>query len=380
MEDLAKQRPTGRLKHSRNYHLRNAGNMPKLETGIQFHLPTYAHVSLPHLVDLAKQAEASGVGQIWVTDNLRSRNSFVVLAALACSLKTKLGTAITVQYFRNPVDLADMVASLSELMEGKELSIGLGFGNPRTHNWIKVPKPISFLRETSQSLRRLLDGESVCFAEYPALLEYFNFNPKAAFKLNFRPKSPVLQYCGGNGPLGLAVGGQYMEGLIFGGHYMAALLTGRVPSMIQAFDDAAAEAGKTSLAPKIAEIKISLSRDREAAREFVKESAGNRVLNMYRQGYSHEDIQNLGVKLEDVAKLDEADKAGVSPKGFDALVTDDMVDAIFIAGVPEDCLERMVEIRGIAESQGFHQLMFSELGPDVDEALRLLVDEIIPSL
>ena len=40
----------------------------------------------------------------------------------------------------------------------------------------------------------------------------------------------------------------------------------------------------------------------------------------------------------------------------------------------------MVEIRGIAESQGFHQLMFSELGPDVDEALRLLVDEIIPSL
>ena len=171
-----------------------------------------------------------------------------------------------------------------------------------------------------------------------------------------------------------------MEGLIFGGHYMAALLTGRVPSMIQAFDDAAANAGKTNLAPKIVEIKISLSRDRQAAREFVKESAGNRVLNMYRQGYSHEDIQKLGVNLEDVANLDEADKAGVSPKGFDALVTDDMVDAIFIAGEPGDCLERMVEIYGIAQSQGFHQVMFSELGPDVDEAIGLLVDEIIPAL
>ncbi len=57
----------------------------------------------------------------------------MVLAALSGSLKIKLGTAITVQYFRNPVDLADMVASLSELMEGRELSIGLGFGNPRTH-------------------------------------------------------------------------------------------------------------------------------------------------------------------------------------------------------------------------------------------------------
>jgi alkanesulfonate monooxygenase SsuD/methylene tetrahydromethanopterin reductase-like flavin-dependent oxidoreductase (luciferase family) len=354
--------------------------MPRLETGIQFHLPTYAHVSLPNLVDLGKKAEANGVGQIWVTDNLRSRNSFVVLAALACSLKIKLGTAITVQYFRNPVDLADMVASLSELMDGRELSIGLGFGNPRTHNWIKTPKPISFLRETSQSLRRLLDGESVCFADYPVLLEYFNFNSTASFKLNFSLKSPVLQYCGGNGPLGLAVGGQYMEGLIFGGHYMAALLTGRVPSMIQAFDDAAVYAGKINMAPKVAEIKISVSRDRQAAREFVKESAGNRVLNMYRQGYSHEDIQNLGVNLEDVAKLDEADKVGVSPEGFDALVTDDMVDAIFIAGEPGDCLARMVEIYDIAQSQGFHQVMFSELGPDVDEALGLLVDEIIPAL
>ena len=87
--------------------------------------------------------------------------------------------------------------------------------------------------------------------------------------------------------------------------------------------------------PKIAEIKISVSRDRESAREFVKESAGNRVLNMYRQGYSHEDIQKLGVEVEDVAKLDEADKAGVSAKDFDALVTDDMVDAISSPESPE---------------------------------------------
>ena len=123
-----------------------------------------------------------------------------------------------------------------------------------------------------------------------------------------------------------------------------------------------------------------MSRDRNTAREFVKESAGTRVLNMYRQGYSQEDIESLGVKLEDVRKLDEADKSGVSAKGFEALVTDDMVDAIFIAGEPEDCLERMIEIHKIAQSQGFHQLMFSELGPDVDEALRLLIADIIPSL
>jgi hypothetical protein len=37
-------------------------------------------------------------------------------------------------------------------------------------------------------------------------------------------------------------------------------------------------------------------------------------------------------------------------------------------------------VQGIAQSQGFSQLMFSELGPDVDEALNLLCDVVIPAL
>lgn len=354
--------------------------MAAMEAGIQFHLPTYAHIDLPHLVGLAKRAEAKGVTQLWATDNLQSRNTFVTLAALASHLKIKLGTAVTVQYFRNPVDLADMVASISELMEGRELSIGLGRGNPRTHNFVKTPRPVSTLRETAQSLQRLLDGEAVCFADYPNLLSYFNFNPKARFKLNFNPKTPIRLYCGSNGPLGMAVGGKYMDGLIFGGHYMAALRTGRVPSLLQSFNDAAQLAGKGPGVPRVAEIKISLSRDRQAAREFVRESAGHRMLNMYRQGYTREDIQRLGVNLPDVERLNQAEREGASEADFDSLVTDDMIDAIFIAGEPGDCLERLIEVRDTARAQGFQQLMFSELGPDVDEALGLLCDEIIPSL
>ena len=69
-----------------DFYLRVAKEMANLEIGIQFHLPTYAHVPLPHLIDLAKQAESKGVNQLWATDNLRSRNTFVVLAAFACNL------------------------------------------------------------------------------------------------------------------------------------------------------------------------------------------------------------------------------------------------------------------------------------------------------
>jgi alkanesulfonate monooxygenase SsuD/methylene tetrahydromethanopterin reductase-like flavin-dependent oxidoreductase (luciferase family) len=188
--------------------------MSPLETGVQFHLPTYAHVPLPHLAELAAQAETRGVAQLWVTDNLRSRQPFVVLAAMACRLKIKLGTAVTVQYFRNPVDLADSIATLSELMDGRELSIGLGRGNPHTPSLIRTPRPVSVLRETAQSVRRLLTAEALCFADYPNLLDYYHFNnPSAAFRLNFSPSSPVQLYCGSNGPLGMAVGGETMDGL-----------------------------------------------------------------------------------------------------------------------------------------------------------------------
>ncbi len=354
--------------------------MPEMETGIQFHLPTYAHVPLPHLMDLAAQAEAKGVDQVWVTDNLRSRQSFVVLTAMASRLKVKLGTAVTVQYFRNPVDLADSIATLSELMDGRELSIGLGRGNPRTPSLIRTPRPVSVLRETAQSLRRLLAGEAVCFADYPNLLDYYHFNPSAAFRLNFSPATPVRLYCGSNGPLGMAVGGANMDGLIFGGHYMAALRTGRVPELLDAFDAALPSQRQSRAVPRVAEIKISLSCDASAARNFVKESAGSRVLNMYRQGYTHDDIERLGVDLADIQRLDHADRNGAFGAEFDALVTDSMIDAIFIAGTAEDCLERMLEVQDTAREQGFGQLLFSELGPDVDEALGLLCDEVIPVL
>ena len=354
--------------------------MPDMEIGVQFHLPTYAHLRLPQLVDLARKGEAGGVSQLWVTDNLRSRQSFVTLAAMACNLKIKLGTAVAVQYFRNPVDLADSVATLSELMDGRELTIGQGRGNPRTPRLIRTPRPVSILRETAQSLRRLLDGEAVCFADYPALLDYYHFNPDATFQLNFSAASPVSIYCGSNGPRGLAVGGKHMDGLIFGGHYLAALRTGRVPELLDIFDSSLPNADGLNAAPKVAEIKISLSRDAEKAREFVRESAGHRVLNMYRQGYTHDDILKLGVALADVERLDVAESQGAAGKDLDELVTDSMVDAIFIAGTPGDCLERMLEVKETAWSQGFSQLMYSELGPDADEALSLLCGEILPSL
>ena len=122
-----------------------------MEAAIQLHLPTCKDIPIRELIDLGQTAKAGGISQIWATDNLQSRNVFVVLGALAANIGIKLGTAVTVQYFRNPVDLADSVAAISELMDGDELSIGLARGNPNTPNLVNTTKPISMLRETASA-------------------------------------------------------------------------------------------------------------------------------------------------------------------------------------------------------------------------------------
>ena len=246
--------------------------MAGFEIGIQLHLPTFRHISLPEIVKLGRFAHSGGISQLWVTDNLRSRNPYVVLTALAASVPLKLGSAVTVQYFRSPLDIADSVAAITELMDGREFGLGLARGNRNTPRLVNVVKPITMLREMSQSLRRLLTGDAVRFADYPAVASYFNLKPEASFQLNFAPRSPIRLYCGGNGPRALAVGGAYMDGIIFGGTFQAVARAGHMDTLMRIADDAAADSGRAPL-HKVAEIKLSIATDGRAARR-IREALG----------------------------------------------------------------------------------------------------------
>lgn len=180
--------------------------------------------------------------------------------------------------------------------------------------------------------------------------------------------------------MSLAVGGEFMDGLIYGGEYKAVDGAGRLPEALGIFNSASIQAGKGQDLPKIAEIKLSVSRNSQAARSFAKQTAGRRILGLRRRGYSPEELNRLGVAVEDVDLLERADQDGAGRTQFEGLVTETMIDAICVAGDPEFCKEQMREISKTAQAQGFQQLMFSELGPDVSESLELLCDEIIPGL
>jgi alkanesulfonate monooxygenase SsuD/methylene tetrahydromethanopterin reductase-like flavin-dependent oxidoreductase (luciferase family) len=355
-------------------------SVPKLQLGLQLHLPSYRHIPLRQLLEMAQVAHAGGMQQLWVTDNLQSRNAFVVLAALAERVPVGLGTAVVVQYFRNPVDVADAMAAIGELMDGRELSLGLSRGNPRTPNLVQSVKPVTMLRETAQALGQLLAGEAVQFRNYPTVASYFNLVPERAFQLNFRSSSPVRLYCGGNAPLSLAVGGATMDGIIFGWSFLAAARSGRLPALLRIAEDAARTAGRPAPIRKVAEIKVYIGATDAAARAHCKQAVVGRMVGLFERDYTAEEYARLGIAAADVERLFEAARTGASNAALAELITDSMVDALFVAGDATHCLEQLQQVTAVVREHGFEQLMFSELGPDVDMGLRVLCNQIVPSL
>ena len=65
---------------------------------------------------------------------------------------------------------------------------------------------------------------------------------------------------------------------------------------------------------------------------------------------------------------------------FSSVVTDAMIDASYVAGDPAYCAERMAGIAEMCVRHGFGQVIFSELGPDQVEAVKLLSDSVLPVL
>ena len=351
-----------------------------IETGIQFHLPSHPRVTAADLVRLGKMAEVGGVSQLWATDNLQSRNLFVVLAALATNTSLKLGTAVMVQYFRSPIAAAGSIAAVTELMGGAEFSVGIGRGNITTSTMIETPRPLGFMREMAVASRLLLDGEELASSSVPILAEYFKLESSARYRLEFRPARDVVLYCGGDGPRSLEVGARHMEGLLVGPMFRPLATTGRLYGLLDRFDAHAIDSSRPSPRRKVAEVKLALSPDPFESRMYARFDVADRVLGLRWRGFSTEDTAQLGISSEDIDRLARAKEQGGGPEAMASLVTDSMIDAFYIAGDLAYCREELARMRDIAITSGFHQILLSGISPDLGLGMRILLDEILPSL
>ena len=330
------------------------------ELGLQFVTHLANHYTVPDLVRLAQLAADKGFKQIWVNDNIRYRGQLVVMTAIAARVPIRLGTAIMVPYFHNPLDVADSLAALSELCEGQEISIGIARGDlGQSPQHVQALKPVAMVSETVRFLRRALAGDEMAYSEYPFLLDFYRLNPSGKFRLAFKPKATFKFYGGGNGPQALRMCGRVMDGLISSGTYIPMLKAGRLPGMLATADQSAKEADPNKRLRKVCELNVSISSNRAKAIEFPKRQVSHSILQWEALGFTAEEYGRLGVQREQVLKLKEAYAAGATVEEASKLVTEHMVKTYYAAGRPEEVRDQIIELVAAAGRLGYDHIAFA---------------------
>jgi alkanesulfonate monooxygenase SsuD/methylene tetrahydromethanopterin reductase-like flavin-dependent oxidoreductase (luciferase family) len=293
----------------------------------------------------------------------------------------RLGTAIMVPYFHNPLDVADSLGALSELCEGREISVGIARGDlGQSPQHVQPLRPIAMVSETVQLLRQALSGAELSYADYPFLQEFYHLNPNGKFRLAFKPRSSFKFYGGGNGPQALRMCGRIMDGLISSGTYIPMLKAGRLPGMLANADQAAEESDPRKRLRKVCELNVSISSDRAKAIEFPKRQVAHSILQWEALGFTAEEYDKMGVTREQVLSLKRAFEAGATVEEASKLVTEHMVKTYYAAGRPEEVRDQIIELLAAAERLGYDHVAFAKLGPDYEEAIELLAGQVVPAL
>ena len=166
--------------------------------GIGLNLPTWPSAdgtmaSWPEMRELAREAEALGVGVLWVPDHLVRvlasgravgfRECWTILTAAAeATTRIGIGPFVACTGFRNPGLLARMAETLDEVSGGR-LVMGLGSGVPQSDtSWrmfgFETERHVGRYAESVEVVARLLRGEAVTFAGEHVRLEAATLEPR----------------------------------------------------------------------------------------------------------------------------------------------------------------------------------------------------------
>jgi alkanesulfonate monooxygenase SsuD/methylene tetrahydromethanopterin reductase-like flavin-dependent oxidoreductase (luciferase family) len=245
---------------------------------------------------------------------------------------------------------------------------------------VQPVKPIAMVSETARLLRRALNGEEFLYSDFPFLTEFYRLNPKGKFKLAFKPSAPFKFYGGGNGPQSLRLCGRVMDGLISSGTFIPMLKAGRLQAMLASADAAAKEVDPAKQLRRVCELNVSVCSDGKRALDFPRRQVAHSILQWEALGFTADEYAKMGVAREQVLKLKEAFESGATVEQAAALVTDHMVRCYYAAGKPEEVRDQIIELVGAAGRLGYDHVAFAKLGPDYDEAIKLLAEQIVPAL
>jgi len=319
------------------------------------------HGPTSEAVRLAVLAERQGLECVWYCQDLFKRDAWVFLtAAAAHTERIDLGTGVINPYTVNPAELAMHAATLDEYSGGR-VRLGISVGAVEFLRWVglEARHPITTMRESVELIRRLMRGERV---EHDG--RAFRGWTQDAY-MRFRPpRERIPIYLGAQRRRMLELTGEIADGglpLLFPPEY--------VEEVLKHVSAGAARAGRSlEDVDVVGCIWFSVSRDPEAAMDALRD-----LVSFYGPHLAPEMIGKVDLVPEDFDPIRKA----LSMRDFQrarSLVTDEMA-WLAVHGTPEDCVERIERLLGMGLT---HVRFGPPLGPDPEETIRLIGEEIIP--
>ena len=285
------------------------------------------------LARAARLAQDAGFASVWATE-FYDRSATVALAAMAQATSTiELGSGIAYAFGRTPLVLAAEARDLDELSGGR-LTLGLGTGTRRMQqDWhgLDGEHPAARMEELLPLLRRLWrlhEGP----IEHDGQFYRLHVKPTAPPRPPLRTDTPIFM-AGVNARM-IEAAGAVADGLVghplFTPEYVREVAR---PSLARG----AARAARVAPPPIAGYLVCSVAEDRESARRHAAAIiAFNSSVKTYRATH------RVGGFEREAEAIRTAWRAG-DFAGMTAAVSEEMIDAIALAGTPEDVRARFAE-------------------------------------
>jgi 5,10-methylenetetrahydromethanopterin reductase len=279
-------------------------------------------------------AEAAGFDSLWVTERYFHEETFTLLGYMAAvTRKIKLGLAVTNPYTRHPALLGMASATLDRLCGGR-LLLGLGRSERSViQGRMGMPyrAPRSTLEETVEVLRRLLAGEQVTSTGGQSTLRNV--------RLAIRPVQQSLPiYLAAIGPKALRLAGAIADGVVLNAYVPAAYVRYAVAEIQQAARAAGRDPGAIDITCMLV---VRLTDDPAELWPSLKQ----RLVRLLAEPYVGEILLEKGGFDAGILPALRAAAAEGRETAAMELISDDLVEALYVVGSAAHCQERIAAYR-----------------------------------
>lgn len=278
---------------------------------------------------------------VWTSELHRS--AFVPAAAIASNTSTcGIGTAIALAFVRSPMIMALTALDLDELSGGRFV-LGLGSGVRRlTEDWHTVAygKPADHLLETIEVVRRFIrDASTGGPVDYEGTYERVRVR---GWQRPFpQPRTHIPIYVAAVGPLMLRAAGQVADGWISHELCSPRYLEERA---LPKLEEGLRRGGRNR--DDLVVMASAVCCADQDSRVAKRRAAG--LVAFYATVKSYEDFFEFHGFLDEARAIRERFHAG-DEEGMIAACPDQMVDALTVAGTPDEIRSRLRAYEGLAD-------------------------------